>query len=293
MSPAAMSPVATSGDPVLLNNGVAMPRVGFGVSEVRDTEAAVGEALRTGYRSIDTAEVYGNEDGVGAAIAASGIPREELFVTAKVWNDDQGRDRALRAAERSLDRLGLDHVDLYLVHWPTRYRDRCLQTWDAMETLLADGRARAIGVSNFRRSHLERVIGLGGTVPAVNQIELHPWLEQDDLRAVHAERGIVTEAWSPLGRGMLLHEPVITAIARRLGRSPAQVVLRWHLQQGTVVIPRSSTPERIAQNRAVHDFALTAEDMLAISTLDVADGAGRIGPVPDDPAPDDLVAARG
>ena len=282
MSPAVMSPAVMSDDVVSLNNGIAMPRLGFGVSEVRDTEAAVGEALRVGYRSIDTAEVYGNEEGVGAAIAASGIPRDELFVTTKIWNDDQGRDRALHATEQSLDRLGLDHVDLHLVHWPTRSRDRCLETWDAMETLLADGRARAIGVSNFRRTHLDRVIGLGGTVPAVNQVELHPWLGQHDLRAVHAEHGIVTEAWSPLGRAMRLDEPVITGIAGRLGRSPAQVVLRWHLQQGTVVIPKSITPERIAENHAVHDFALTAADMFAISTLDVADDGGRIGPVPDD-----------
>ncbi|WP_226379517.1 aldo/keto reductase [Pseudonocardia sp. KRD291] len=277
-----MSSAVMSDDVVQLNNGVAMPRLGFGVSEVHDTEAAVGAALRAGYRSIDTAEVYGNEDGVGAAIAASGIPREDLFVTTKVWNDDRGRDRALRAAERSLDRLGLDHVDLYLVHWPTRTRERCEQTWDAMETLLADGRTRAIGVSNFRLSHLERVLGLGGTVPAVNQIELHPGLEQRELRAAHAAHGIVTEAWSPLGRGTLLDEPVITRIASRLGRSPAQVVLRWHLQQGTVVIPKSNTPQRIAENRAVHDFALTDRDMLAVSTLDDADGSGRIGPVPDD-----------
>ncbi|MET0189594.1 MAG: aldo/keto reductase [Pseudonocardia sediminis] len=283
-TPATTAP-ATTGDVVLLNNGVTMPRLGFGVSEVHDAEAAVGAALRAGYRSIDTAEVYGNEDGVGAAIAASGVPRDELFVTTKIWNDDRGFDRAMRAAGESLDRLGLDHVDLYLVHWPTRDHDDCVRTWDAMETLLADGRTRAIGVSNFRRSHLERVIGLGGTVPAVNQIELHPWLEQHDLRAVHAEHGIVTEAWSPLGRGKLLDEPVITGIARRLGRSPAQVVLRWHLQQGTVVIPKSNSPERIAENRAVCDFALSPQDMFAISTLDVADGAGRIGPVPDDLAP--------
>ncbi len=280
-----MPTVATSDDVVLLAGGVAMPRLGFGVSEVHDAEAAVGEALRVGYRSIDTAEVYGNEAGVGAAIAASGIPREELFVTTKIWNDDRGFDHALAAAGRSLDRLGLDHVDLYLVHWPTRAREDCVRTWDAMETLLADGATRAIGVSNFGRSHLERVIGLGGTVPTVNQVELHPRLGQHDLRAVHAEHGIVTEAWSPLGRGTVLDEPVVTAVADRLGRTPAQVVLRWHLQQGTVVIPKSDTPERIAENHAVRDMVLTPADMAAISTLDRARGAGRIGPVPEDLAP--------
>ncbi len=270
---------------VALNNGVRMPQLGFGVSEARDAEASVSRALEHGYRSIDTAEVYGNEEGVGAALAASGLPRDELFVTTKVWNGDDGRENALRAAEASLDRLGLEHVDLYLVHWPAREWDGCLQTWDALEQLLDEGRTRAIGVSNFRSSHLQRVLGLGGTVPAVNQLELHPRLQQHEMRAAHARHGVVTEAWSPLGRGTELDDPVIGAVAARLGRTPAQVVLRWHLQHGTVVIPKSDTPERIAENRAVHDFALSGQDMRVIDGLHVDGGHGRIGPVPDEVRP--------
>ena len=279
--PITLAPEST----VTLNNGVAMPQLGFGVSEARDTRASVSAALEHGYRSIDTAEVYGNEDGVGAALAESGIPRDELFVTTKVWNGDRGREHALRSAEASLERLGLDHVDLYLVHWPAREWHRCLQTWDALEQLQGEGRTRAIGVSNFRLSHLQRVIGLGGTVPAVNQIELHPRLQQHDVRDTNARYGIATEAWSPLGRGTELGDPVVTGIADRTGRTPAQVVLRWHLQHGTVVIPKSDTPERIAENRDVQDFALTADDMRALDGLHVARDGGRIGPVPDDVRP--------
>ncbi|MDL5160576.1 aldo/keto reductase [Actinomycetospora termitidis] len=268
---------------VVLNNGVLMPQLGFGVSEARDAEASVTEALARGYRSVDTAAVYGNEDGVGAALAAFGLPREDLFVTTKVWNGTAGCRHALDCAQQSLDRLGLDYVDLYLVHWPTDQLAECVATWDAMEQLLAEGRTRAIGVSNFRHGHLERVLELGGTVPAVNQIELHPHLQQHELRALHAEHGIQTEAWSPLGRGAVLHEPALGAIAARLGRTTSQVVLRWHLQEGRIVIPKSDTPERIAGNRAVFDFALSDADMDAIAALHVPDGAGRIGPVPEDP----------
>ena len=279
-------PITLAPEPtVTLTGGVHMPQLGFGVSEARDARASVAEALEQGYRSIDTAEVYGNEDGVGAALAESGIPRDELFVTTKVWNGDHGRDHALRSAAASLDRLGLDHVDLYLVHWPAREWEGCLRTWEAMERLLAGGRTRAIGVSNFRLSHLRRVIGLGGTVPAVNQIELHPRLQQHDVRAENARHGIVTEAWSPLGRGAGLDDPVVTGIAARLGRTPAQVVLRWHLQHGTVVIPKSDTPARIAQNRAALDVELTDGDMRALDGLHVDGGRGRIGPVPDDVRP--------
>ena len=259
-----------------------MPRLGFGFSEARDAQASVTEALARGYRSIDTAAVYGNEQGVGRALAASGLRRDELFVTTKLWNVDRGHAQALRSADQSLQRLGLDHVDLYLVHWPNRALDLCRQTWEAMEEIYAGGRARAVGVSNFRPSHLRRILGFGGTVPAVHQIELHPHLQQRELRAVNAEHDIVTEAWSPLGRGAVLDEPVLARIADRLGRSPAQVVLRWHLQQGTVVIPKSDSPRRIAQNRAVFDFELTDRDMLAIADLHVEGGAGRIGPVPDE-----------
>ncbi|MEJ2863764.1 aldo/keto reductase [Actinomycetospora flava] len=268
---------------ITLNSGVRMPQLGFGVSEARDAEASVSEALAQGYRSIDTAAVYGNEDGVGRAIAASGVPREDLFVTTKVWNGHQGCDHALDCAAASLDRLDLEYVDLYLVHWPTDALAECVQTWDGMEQLREEGRARTIGVSNFRAGHLRRILELGGTVPAVNQIELHPHLQQHEMRALHDAHGIVTEAWSPLGRGSVLDEPVLHGIADRLGATPAQVVLRWHLDAGRIVIPKSDTPGRITENRAAADLRLSADDHAAIATLHVPDDAGRIGPVPDDP----------
>ncbi|MDD7939146.1 aldo/keto reductase [Actinomycetospora lutea] len=260
-----------------------MPQLGFGVSEARDAEASVSEALAQGYRSIDTAAVYGNEEGVGRAIAASGIAREDLFVTTKVWNGHQGCEHALDCAAASLERLGLDHVDLYLVHWPTDAFAECVQTWSGMEQLYDEGRARAVGVSNFRAGHLERILVLGGTVPAVNQIELHPHLQQHEMRALHDAHGIRTEAWSPLGRGSVLQEPVLGRIAERLDATPAQVVLRWHLARGHIVIPKSDTPQRIAENRAAADLDLTDDDLAAIAALHVPDEAGRIGPVPDDP----------
>ena len=267
---------------VTLNNGVQIPQLGFGVWQVPDTEtaAAVGTALEAGYRSIDTAAIYGNEKGTGSAIAASGLRREELFVTTKLWNSDQGQDRTLAAFDASLEKLGLDHVDLYLIHWPTPERDTYLDTWRALGKILADGRARAIGVSNFKPAHLRRLIDETGVVPAVNQVELHPLLQQPELRAFHAEHGIATEAWSPLAQGSLLQHPVLTGIAQRLGRTPAQVILRWHLQLGTVVIPKSVTPERIRQNADVFGFTLDEADMTAVTALDQGD-AGRIGPDPD------------
>lgn len=268
-------------DTVLLDGGVAMPRLGFGVSESRDARAAVAEALAQGYRSIDTAAVYENETGVGAALAGSGLPRSELFVTTKVWNVDGDRPDALGAARRSLDRLGLDHVDLLLVHWPNDDLGHCLSTWEAMEQLLADGRTRAVGVSNFRPSHLRRLRSLGGRLPALNQVELHPHHQQPELRAVHAALGIVTGAWSPLGRGAVLGEPVLARIADRHGVTPAQVVLRWHLQQGTVAVPKSDDPGRIAANRDLAGFTLDGADLDAVAALHRADGRGRIGPVPD------------
>jgi 2,5-diketo-D-gluconate reductase A len=267
---------------VTLNNGVQIPQLGFGVWQVPDAEtaAAVGTALEAGYRSIDTAAIYGNEKGTGAAIAASGLRREELFVTTKLWNSDQGHDRTLAGFDASLEKLGLDHVDLYLIHWPTPERDTYLDTWRALGKILADGRARAIGVSNFKPAHLRRLIDETGVVPAVNQVELHPLLQQPELRAFHAEHGIATEAWSPLAQGSLLQHPVLTGIAQRLGRTPAQVILRWHLQLGTIVIPKSVTPERIRQNADVFGFTLDEADMTAVTALDQGD-AGRIGPDPD------------
>lgn len=263
-----------------LNNGVTMPQLGFGVFQVPDAEtaAAVTTALESGYRSIDTAAIYGNEAGVGQALTASGIPRDELFVTTKLWNADQGYDTTLAAFDTSLARLGLDHVDLYLIHWPAPAHDRYKDTWRAFEKIHSEGRARAIGVSNFQPAHLQRLMDDSGVVPAVNQVELHPRLQQRELRAFHARHGIATEAWSPLAQGALLGDPAVTSIAGRLGRTPAQVILRWHLQLGNVVIPKSVTPERIRQNLDVFGFELTDADIAAIDALD--DG-GRIGPDPD------------
>ncbi len=266
---------------ITLNNGAAMPQLGFGVWQIPDDEVtpAVATALEVGYRSVDTAAAYQNEKGVGRAIAESGVSRDELFVTTKLWNGDQGHDPALRAFDRSLDNLGLDHVDLYLIHWPLPAKDAYVETWRAMERLYAEGRARAIGVSNFQPIHLRRLLDETDIVPAVNQIELHPGFQQQKLRALHAEHGIATEAWSPLAQGgTLLKEDAVTSIAERLGRSPAQVVLRWHLQTGNVAIPKSVTPSRIRENFDVFGFELTADDMSAINALETGD---RTGPDPD------------
>ena len=266
---------------VRLNNGVSMPSLGFGVFRVPDgeTEQAVLAAVESGYRSIDTASLYGNEAGVGRALAACGLARDELFVTTKLWNDDQGYDSTFRAFEASLDRLWLDYVDLYLIHWPKPSLDRYVKTWRALEKLYADRRVRAIGVSNFQPDHLQRLIDETQVVPAVNQIELHLGLQQEQLRRFHAEHGIATEAWSPLGQGGALHHPVITALAERLGRSPAQVVLRWHLQLGNIAIPKSTHVSRIRENIALFDFTLTDADMVALARLDAGT---RLGPDPDE-----------
>jgi 2,5-diketo-D-gluconate reductase A len=266
---------------ITLNNGVVMPQLGFGVFQVPDAEttATVKAALDAGYRSIDTATAYRNEKGVGIALAESGIKRDELFVTTKLQNDDQGYDSALRAFDQSSGALGLDVVDLYLIHWPRPAKDEYLETWRAFEKLYADGRVRAIGVSNFQPAHLRRLMDNSEVVPAVNQIELHPFLVQEELRAFDAEHGIATEAWSPLAKGgELLGHPTVTGIADRFGRTPAQVVLRWHLQLGNVVIPKSVTPSRIAENIDVFGFELTAGDVAALTALDKG---LRTGPDPD------------
>ncbi|MEU4266438.1 aldo/keto reductase [Streptomyces sp. NPDC026092] len=257
-----------------------MPQLGFGVWQVPDDEAtsAVATALEAGYRSIDTAAIYANEKGTGRAIAASGVPREELFVTTKLWNSEQGLESTLRAFDESLDKLGLEYVDLYLIHWPVPAKDAYVDTYRAFEKILADGRAKAIGVSNFLPEHLERLIGETSVVPAVNQIELHPHLQQHASREAHARHGIATEAWSPLGQGKgLLDVPAIVAVAQKHGRTPAQVVLRWHLQTGNVVIPKSVTPSRIRENIDVFGFTLDDEDMAAIAVLDEN---RRLGPNP-------------
>ncbi|GII00318.1 aldo/keto reductase [Planobispora takensis] len=265
---------------VTLNNGVRMPQLGFGVWQVPDAEAgvAVAAAIEAGYRSIDTAKLYRNEEGVGRAVRASGVPREELFITTKLWNDDHGYDSALRAFDASMDRLGLDYLDLYLIHWPLPAHGKYVETWRALEKIYADGAVRAIGVSNFPVEQLEHVLKEGEVVPAINQIELHPMLPQAGLRAFHAEHGILTEAWSPLGQGRgLLQEPVLAELAAKHARTPAQVVLRWHLQLGNVVIPKSVTPSRITENFDVFGFELDAGDMAAIDALDTGT---RLGPDP-------------
>jgi len=264
---------------ITLNQGPAIPQLGYGVFKVDPAEAdrAVTMAFEAGYRSIDTAMIYRNEKGVGDAIARSGLDRSELFITTKLWNDDQGYDSTLRAFDASLGRLGLDYVDLYLIHWPKPSQDRYLDTWRAFEKLKADGRVRAIGVSNFTIPHLERLMKECATVPAVNQVELHPSLAQEELHAFHIRHGIVTEAWSPLAQGELDAAP-IKSIADKHGRTPAQVVLRWHMQRGIVAIPKSVTPSRIRENIALFDFALDEEDLAAMKTLDTG---RRIGPDPE------------
>ena len=266
---------------VRLNNGNAMPQLGFGVFQVPEeqTTAAVSDALEVGYRSIDTAAAYGNEAAVGKALAGSGIARGELFVTTKLWNTDHGADKAPQAFARSLDQLGLDHVDLYLVHWPVPSKGLFVETWRALQDVYADGRAKAIGVSNFTAAHIGRLLAETDVVPAVNQVELHPFLPQDELRALHAEHGIATEAWSPLGQGgELLRHPVLTGLADRHGVTPAQVVLRWHLQLGNIAIPKSVTPERIRSNFDVFGFELSQGDMAEVTGLD---SGRRLGPDPE------------
>jgi len=264
---------------VSLNDGAAMPQLGFGVWQVPSQEAAsvVSNALDAGYRAVDTAAAYGNEEGVGAAVRAS--TGRSIFLTTKLWNDDHGLERARRALDASLARLGLETVDLYLIHWPVPRRNRYVETWRTLIGLRQEGKARSIGVSNFSQVHLERIIGETGVVPAINQIELHPRFQQRSLRAFHERHGIATESWSPLGRGSALADPVITAIAAKHRRTPAQVVLRWHLDNGLVVIPKSVTPARIRENLDVFGFGLDADDLTRIQALDHPQG--RIGPDPD------------
>lgn len=263
----------------VLNDGQTIPSLGFGVFLVEegDTFGAVTTALETGYRHIDTAAIYGNEAEVGRAIREFGVARDEVFVTTKLWNSEQGYDSTLRAFDASLERLGLDQLDLYLIHWPVAQADRFVDTFRAFQKLKAEGRVTSIGVSNFNRDHLERLIAETGETPALNQIELSPNLVQAELRAFHTEHGIATEAWSPLGRGAALKDPTIVGIAAETGRTPAQVIIRWHLQLGNVVIPKSVTPSRIRENFDVFSFELTDEQMRAITALD---SGTRVGPDP-------------
>jgi diketogulonate reductase-like aldo/keto reductase len=268
---------------VRLNNGIEIPQLGFGVFRIPEDETVetVLSAIETGYRSIDTASLYGNERGVGRAVTSCGVAREELFITTKLWNDDHGYESALRAFDESLARLGLEYVDLYLIHWPVPAKGSYIDTWRALERLYAEGRARAIGVSNFQPWHLRPLLDETDIVPAVNQVELHPQLQQDELRKVNQSHGIVTEAWSPLAKGGILAHPVLTSLAGKYEKTPAQIVLRWHVELGNVVIPKSATTSRIKENIDVFDFTLADEDLDAIRALE---SGTRTGPDPDSDA---------
>jgi 2,5-diketo-D-gluconate reductase A len=265
---------------VTLNDGNTIPQLGFGVFQIpaEETYNAVTAALNAGYRSIDTAKMYGNEEAVGKAIAESDVPREDMFVTTKLGNDNHGFDAALKGFDTSLAKLGLDYLDLYLIHWPNPAKDRFVDTYKAFEQIRSEGRVRSIGVSNFTPTHLQRLFDETSVVPVLNQVELHPNFTQKELRAFHAEHDIKTEAWSPLAQGDLLKDEQLATIAQAHGKSAAQVVLRWHVQLGNIAIPKSVTPERIAANIDVFDFELTGDEMVTIDNL----GNGkRRGPDPD------------
>jgi 2,5-diketo-D-gluconate reductase A len=262
------------------HDGRRIPQLGLGVWRTPNDVASqvVQTALETGYRHIDTAAVYGNEDGVGAGIRASGVARGDIFLTTKVWNDDQGYDETLRAMDQSLDRLGTDYVDLYLIHWPSAHRGKYVETWKALIRLREEGKALSIGVSNFEGTYLDDLVAATGVTPVLNQIQLHPRFQQRQMREKHAALGVKTESWSPLGQGQLLSDPQLAEIAQRHGKSPAQVIIRWHLDHGFIVIPKSVTPSRIVENFDVFDFALSQADRAAIDALD--DPQGRIGTDP-------------
>lgn len=267
-------------DYITLNNGLKMPQLGFGVWQVSDEQAtpAVKKALEVGYRSIDTAMIYGNEKGVGRAIKESNVPREELFITTKVWNADHGYENTLKAFDASLERLGLDYIDLYLIHWPTPKYDQYVDTYKAMEKIYKDGRSKAIGVCNFDIEHLERLLNECEVVPVVNQVERHPYFQQRELQDFCEKHHIIIEAYSPLMNGKdVLNDSVVKEIAKAYGKTAAQVILRWHLQTGVITIPKSVTPSRIEENFDVFDFELTAEDMEKMAALD---RNLRIGAVP-------------
>ncbi len=263
-----------------LNDGIKIPQLGLGVWKMDDADAPaiIENALDAGYRHIDTAAAYGNEAGVGGGIAQSGVAREDIFVTSKLWNDRQGYDETKRAFDETMGKLGFDYLDLYLIHWPMPARDKYVETWKALIELRDAGRIRAIGVSNFLPDHLERLIEGTGEAPAINQIELHPRFQQAAQREVHEKLGITTECWSPLGQGEALSNPILTEIAARYGKSAAQVTLRWQIQLGCVTIPKSSNHERMRENIDVFDFELTEDEMAQIKDIDSAEG--RIGPDP-------------
>lgn len=265
---------------VRLNNGVEIPQLGFGVFQVppEDTRAVTRQAFEVGYRHIDTAQMYRNEEGVGQALADSGLPRDEVFITSKLNNNFHDGDAAVQAFDRSMEALGIEQLDLFLIHWPLPAVDRYVEAWQALEGLYRAGRVRAIGVSNFHQPHLRRLFDETGVVPAVNQIEVSPYLVQDPLRAFCRNHDIAVEAWSPIARGKVIDDPVIGAVAAEVGRTPAQVTLRWHVQRGDIVFPKSSRPERMRENFAIFDFALTDAQMATLTGLDAGH---RTGPDPD------------
>jgi 2,5-diketo-D-gluconate reductase A len=271
----------TSVPTITLNNGVEIPQLGFGVFQIEpvDTEKATLDALEVGYRHIDTAQMYGNEKEVGLAVRASGLGRENVFVTSKLNNGFHARDAALKAFDRSLEALGFDYLDLFLIHWPLPAVGDFVETWKALEEIHKTGRVRAIGVSNFQPNHIRRLLDLTDTVPAVNQIEAHPYLTQDDVRAFDFDNDIATEAWSPIAQGKVLGDPVIQKIADRVGKTTAQVTLRWHIQRGDIVFPKSTTRSRVVENFEIFDFELTADDLVAITALNRNE---RTGPNPDE-----------
>lgn len=264
-----------------LNNGQTIPQLGLGVYKVGQDIAVdlVQMAIEAGYRRIDTAALYDNEQEVGAGIRKSGVAREEIFVTTKIWNDRQGYDNALEAIDESLARLNIDYVDMLLIHWPAPTQDKFVDTWRAFERALESGKVCGIGVSNFNPNHLEKLLAAGGTVPAINQVELHPGLQQAEVRSFNASHGIATEAWSPIARGKYNEEPILLAIAEKYGKTAAQVIIRWHIEVSNLVIPKSSHPDRLRENIDVFDFALTSEDLAAIASLD---SGLRTGPNPDE-----------
>ena len=267
---------------IALNNGVEIPQLGFGVFQIEpdETKAATLTAFEVGYRHIDTAQMYGNEKGVGEAIKESGLPRDEIFVTSKLNNGFHAHDDALEAFDQTLERLDLERIDLFLIHWPLPGIEiDFVETWKALEEIYASGRARAIGVSNFQPKHIRRLVQETDVVPAVNQIELHPYLTQDELRAVNAEHGIATEAWSPIAQGLVLDNPVIAGLAADHGKTPAQIVLRWHIQRGDIVFPKSVTRSRVEENFDIFDFELSGSEIGFINALDKGE---RTGPNPDD-----------
>ncbi|QWK79331.1 aldo/keto reductase [Ochrobactrum sp. BTU1] len=265
---------------VKLNDGNYIPQLGYGVWQIGNDEAisAVSEALKVGYRHIDTAAIYGNEEGTGKAINESGIARSDIYLTTKLWNKEQGYESTLKAFDESLRKLGTEYVDLYLIHWPLPSKDLFMETWRAFIKIKEEGRAKSIGVSNFRTADLERILKESDVVPVLNQIELHPQFQQDELRLFHSKHNIATEAWSPLGQGTILENTTLKTIAEKHGKSVAQIILRWHIETGNIVIPKSVTPARIKENFEVFDFSLNGTDHDAITKLDKTEG--RIGPNP-------------